>query len=81
MPDDEADTISTSSLNDHYLDAEQEYELDVQGTVAISIPPEMISEGFDDDDLAMLPDILTTSIDRIEDVRVAGDDFSERPWE
>jgi len=76
LPDEKSNHISISEWNDHYYDAEEYYELDVTGSIALKVDPdELAKEVSRDSDLEYLLKQADTSIDSIAEICVVDDSY------
>lgn len=66
--------ISISSWNEHYYDAEEYYELDIEGRLTILLDVDQLREReLDETELAELAATAEVEVDAIESVSVSGD--------
>src|SRR5262249_22405085 len=54
MREEQAEDISVEELNDHYLDAEQDYTIDVGGVITIALPLDALTEEMSDEELDVI---------------------------
>ncbi len=74
LSDEKSKYISISECNDHYYDAEEDYELDVMGSIALKVDPdELAKEVSHDIDLEYLLKQADISIDSIAKICVVDD--------
>lgn len=71
LPEDKADSIGTTDLNNHYYSAQENYQIRVRGLLSIEVDAEIL-KGSDltEDDLSGILEDATISIDSIEDIEV-----------
>ncbi len=72
MGDRESSGISVSQHNDHYLDAEKTFMLDVQGTLVVHLDEERLaSDDLDASDLEEILDEAEVEIENVHDLSIA----------
>jgi hypothetical protein len=70
LPDDKSERIYVGEWNDHYYDAEERYEVQVEGTLAIKFGANVEMPEISKDDVARLLEDAEITIDNIEELSI-----------
>lgn len=77
LPEEKAENISKSELNDHYYDAEEDYFLEIDGLIGIKIDEnEFEQKELPEDEMEALFDDAEFSIDEIKKIEVEEIDYA-----